>query len=83
MRDNLIHVEKKPEKKSEVHRMATCACFSASHPYATHASGRNKAMGFMLSNRIYRCVLLIFGREDGGIWEERRAGNSRYCTSGE
>lgn len=52
----LVHMEKKPKKKSAMHRVATCACFCASHAYAIHASGRNNAAGFVLSKRIYRCV---------------------------
>jgi hypothetical protein len=52
----VVYMEKKPRKKSEMHRAKTCTCFWASHAYATQASGRNNAAGFVLSKRIYSCV---------------------------
>ena len=76
----LVHMEQKPNRKSAMHRAATCACFCASHAYAMHASGRNNAAGFVLSKRIYRCVWHVRGELEGG-----RPGLSKngYRTSGE
>jgi len=59
-------MEQKPNRKSAMHRAATCACFCASHAYAMHASGRNNAAGFVLSKRIYRCVWHVRGELEGG-----------------
>lgn len=61
----LVHMEKKPKKKSAVHRAATCACFCAIHAYAMHVSGRNNAAGFVLSKRIYRYVWCVAARQKG------------------
>ncbi len=73
----MVHMEKKPEKKSEMHRAETCTCFCASHAYAMQASGRTTAAGFVLSRRIYGGVLVVTHRHR---WRE---GENRYCTSGE
>jgi hypothetical protein len=58
-------MEKKPKKKSTVHRAAMCVCFCAIHAYTMHASMRNNAAGFVLSKRIYRCVYVsLFVRQE-------------------
>jgi hypothetical protein len=45
-------MEKKPIKKSAVHKDATWTCSCASHAYATRESGRNTIAGLVLSKRI-------------------------------
>ena len=61
----LVHMAKKPKKKSAMHRATTCACLCASHAYAMHASGRSNAAGFVRFKRIYRCVSCVADREKG------------------
>jgi hypothetical protein len=65
-------MEKKPEKNSEMQRAAMCTCFCASHAYATQASGRATAAGFVLSMRIYKvCVYIVIN----GGFSGTEAGN--------
>ena len=47
-----IYIEKKPMKKSAVHKDATWTRSCASHAYATTDGGRNTIAGLVLSNRI-------------------------------